>query len=193
MVNLNPEAIGKVLERLDPVLWLVTAQAGNRREGMIATFVNQASIVPDLPRIVFGPARQHFTHALIEDSGAFALHLIGEEHIDWVWGFGLQSGRDVDKLVDLAFRPGKTGSPILTDALAWLDCRVECRLDIGDRSLLLAEVVEGQLVRDQPPLCMKRLLQLAPSDKLRELKQQLDRDIVVDRLAIQAFRQSHSP
>ena len=42
--------------RTDRELWLVTASAGGGRGGLIATFVSQASIGPDLPRVVVGLA-----------------------------------------------------------------------------------------------------------------------------------------
>src|SRR5207245_9201400 len=77
---------------LDREVWLVTACAGERRGGLIATFVSQASLVPDLPRMVVGIARQHHTWGLIEASGAFALHLLGQDNLDWVGHFGLRSG-----------------------------------------------------------------------------------------------------
>src|SRR5438132_18510 len=96
---------------LDRELWLVTAQAGPRRGGLIATFVCQASIVPDLPRMLLGVAKTHHTWELIEASEAFALHLLGEDQLDLVWRFGLDSGRGHDKLAGLECRKGATGSP----------------------------------------------------------------------------------
>jgi flavin reductase (DIM6/NTAB) family NADH-FMN oxidoreductase RutF len=178
-----------VFTALGRELWLITARAGEHRGGLIATFVSQASIVPEMPRMVVGLARHHHTWELIEASGAFALHLIGEQHLDWVWRFGLQSGRQVDKLAGLAIRAAATGSPILTDALAWLDCRVEAPLDTGDRTLYLAEVVDSQRLRTDPPLTVQRMLQLAPLEKMRELKQQMDQDIAIDAEAIRRWRQ----
>src|SRR5262245_22118856 len=126
---------------LDRELWLVTAQAGGRRGGLIATHVSSASIVPEMPRMLLGLARQHFTWELVEASGAFALHLLGAHNLEWVWQFGLDSGRDHDKLAGFPVRVAVTGSPILEDAIGWLDCKVEQRLDGGDRTLYLAEVV----------------------------------------------------
>lgn len=102
-----------VLDRVDPALWLVTAQAGARRGGLIATFVASASIVPEMPRVLVGLARQHHTWELVEQSGAFALHLLGERHLDWVWRFGITSGREGDKLAGLDVTAGATGSPLL--------------------------------------------------------------------------------
>src|SRR3954468_13889347 len=96
---------------LNRELWLVPAQAGGRRGGLIATFVNQASIVPDLPRMLVGLARQHHTWELVEASGAFALHLLGEAHLELVWRFGLHSGHDLDKFEGLEVGAAVTGSP----------------------------------------------------------------------------------
>ena len=53
---------------LDREVWLVTSQAGEKRGGLIATFVNQASIVPDVPRVVIGLARHHHTWTIVEES-----------------------------------------------------------------------------------------------------------------------------
>jgi flavin reductase (DIM6/NTAB) family NADH-FMN oxidoreductase RutF len=174
---------------LDRELWLVTAQAGPRRGGLIATFVNQATIVPDMPRMLVGLARQHHTWELVEASGAFALHLIGEPHLDWVWRFGLESGRHRDKFAGLPVRTGETGSPLLEGAVGWLDCRVEDRLDTGDRTVYLAEVVQSQVGDFAAPLTQKRLLELAPPDRLAELKRQRHHDAHVDAEAIRAWRQ----
>jgi flavin reductase (DIM6/NTAB) family NADH-FMN oxidoreductase RutF len=182
------QVVADVFAGLDRELWLVTAAAGPRRGGLIATFVSQASIVPELPRVLVGVARQHHTWELIEASGALALHLLGEEHLDWVWRFGLRSGREVDKLQGLSWRPAATGAPCLTEARAWLSCRVEARLDSGDRTVYLAEVLAGALQKAGPPLTVRRLLELAPADRLRELKECMARDSAVDAAAIRAWR-----
>ena len=178
---------------LDREVWLVTAQNGSRRGGLIATFVNPATIVADLPRMLVGIAKQHHTWELIEASNAFALHLLGEQHLDWVWHFGLQTGRGRDKLD--GFRTGEmsTGSPVLEDAIGWLDCRVEGRLDAGDRTVYLAEVVQGGVTHFAPPLTSRRLMQLAPPARLAELKRQLHHDSEIDAGAIRQWRAGRNP
>jgi flavin reductase (DIM6/NTAB) family NADH-FMN oxidoreductase RutF len=189
---MDPAAVAAVFNHLDRELWLVTARSGSRRGGLIATFVSQASIVPALPRMMVGLAWGHFTRELIEEAGAFALHLLGEEHLDWVWRFGLQTGRGSDKLAGLRLSEKATGSPILTEAPGWLDCRVEDRLDTGDRTLYLAEVMAGAMASNQPVLTFQRMLQLAPADKLQQLKEALARDTHIDAEAIRAWRAARS-
>jgi flavin reductase (DIM6/NTAB) family NADH-FMN oxidoreductase RutF len=186
---MDAAAVTGLLRLLDRELWLITACANGRRSGLIATFVSQASIVPTLPRMVVGLSRRHFTYDLVETSRAFALHLLGEEHLDWVWRFALQSGRDLDKFEGLTLQSGPTGSPLLADALGWLDCRVEGRLNTGDRSLFLGEVVEAHLARPLPPLTLTRFRQLAPADHLKQLQELQDQDSAADAAGIQAWRQ----
>ena len=170
--------IDNTLRLVDREIWLVTATHENRRGGLIATFVNQASIVPELPRMLVGIAKQHHTHGLIEASHAFTLHLLDDSHLDWVWRFGLESGHATDKFTD---RPA-------LDAIARLDCRVETSMDTGDRTIYLAEVFAGRLEKRTPPLTMKRLLQLASPEHLQKLRDGMMRDAAVDAAAIRAWR-----
>ena len=186
--HMNVSQLSHIWAEVDPVVWLVTSRYGNASGGLIATFVNQASIVPDCPRMVIGLSRQHHTTSLLDKSGAFALHLVDEEHVDWIWRFGLQSGRNADKFQGLAFNVGSTGSPLLTEARSWLDCRVEARLNTGDRTIYLAEVVDAKHRTGSPILTVQRLLQLAPPDKLQLLNELHERDEKVDAQAIRAWR-----
>jgi flavin reductase (DIM6/NTAB) family NADH-FMN oxidoreductase RutF len=178
-----------LFDKLQREIWLLTAADGSRRGGLIASFVCPASIVPALPRVIVGIARQHHTWELIEAGGTFALHLLGEDQLDLVWRFALVSGRTEDKLRELATRPGITGSPIVDGTLGWLDCRVETKLDTGDRTIYLAEVVEAQASAGGTPLTTPRVLALAPPEKRRELKQQFEHDGQVDETLIRAWRE----
>jgi flavin reductase (DIM6/NTAB) family NADH-FMN oxidoreductase RutF len=182
----------EVFDALDREVWLITARAGDRRSGLIATYVSRSSLVPALPRVTIGLAKHHFTHEIIQESKAFCMHLIDERHIDWVWRFGIPSGREIDKLGGLAMRAGITGAPVLADALAWLDCRVEAQMDTGDRTVFLAEVVEARIAQNATPLTVKRLLELAPRDKLDEMKFAIERDVELDRTAVLEWRRKRA-
>jgi flavin reductase (DIM6/NTAB) family NADH-FMN oxidoreductase RutF len=185
MASANPFDLFAVI---DPPIWLVTAASGDRRAGLIATFINQASITPRYPRVVVGIARQHHTWELVEGSRCFTLHLLGPEQLELVWRFGLHTGKERDKFAGIPFVTTPLGNPRLTDALGWLDCRVETSLDTGDRSIYLAEVTEGGVEKAGPFLTLKRVLQQATPEQLQELKRQMDRDQAVDAAAIERWR-----
>jgi flavin reductase (DIM6/NTAB) family NADH-FMN oxidoreductase RutF len=186
---MDAKAVSAVFGRLDKELWLVTSQADSRRSGLIATYVCRNSMAPAMPRVLIGLAKHHFTRELVEESSAFALHLLGDEHLPWVWQFGTQSGRVVDKFEGLEFTTAATGSPILSSALGWLDCRVEARLDAGDRLVFLAAVVEGELRSTRPLLTQKRLIQLAPPEMGRVLQEQYEDDCRLDSEQILVWRE----
>src|SRR5262245_5570485 len=181
------ERPAEVFTLLDPPLWVLTAQAAERHGGMIATFVTNASIVPDMARVIVGVARQHHTWGLIEASGGFALHLLGEGNRAWVAHFGLRSGRDVNKLEGWSTRAASTGSPLLDGVAGWLDCRVEARMQTGDRTVYLGEVLAGGATGDAP-LTLKRYLQQASAEERAELGRLTTRDQAIDAAAIRAWR-----
>lgn len=184
----DPTAIAAVLELIDNRVWVLTAQAGGRRGGLVTTSPVSASIVPALPRLLVTIGKQHHTWGLIDQGGAFALHMLGEDDLDWVWRFGLRSGRDLDKLDGLPHHAGVGGAPILDDARAWLDCRVEGRLDIGDRTVFLAAVLDGAVRGPFTPLRMSRLLERAAPEQRRALKDSQVHDAALDVPLIQAWR-----
>jgi flavin reductase (DIM6/NTAB) family NADH-FMN oxidoreductase RutF len=181
-------AIERVFALTDPEVWLLTSRSPAGRGGLIATFVHNASIVKESPRLIVGIAKQHHTWQVVEASQAFVLHLLSEEQIDLAWRFGLNSGRDVDKWAGVPWDEAGAAGPRLPAALAWLDCRVEATLDTGDRTIYLAAVNEGRVERAGNPLRMKRLLELASPERLREMKAGLLRDAVVDAAAIEKWR-----
>jgi flavin reductase (DIM6/NTAB) family NADH-FMN oxidoreductase RutF len=189
--TLDKTAASALCAWLDREVWLVTARAGERRGGLIATFVSQASLVPELPRMLVGVARQHHTWGLIEASGAFALHLLGPHNFDWVTHFGLRSGRDVDKFEGRTTQTALTGSPILGNSIGWLDCLVETKLDSGDRTVYLGQVVQSQVTHYGPPLTLKQVLEHGTKETLAELKRLIHHDSQIDAQAILAWRAQH--
>jgi len=182
------DPISEVFHLYDPPLWLVTARDVDRRGGLIATYGVRASIVSELPRMAIGIAKHHHTWGLIEASGAFALHLLRADDLEAVWRFGLASGHDTDKLAGLPDRRTPDGNPLYPEALAWLDCRVEARMDTGDRTLYLVEVSGGAVLDQGSPLSVGILLRDAPADRLAELDRLYRADQVLDGAAILAWR-----
>lgn len=182
------DEINQLLRSLDREVWVVTAADGNLRGGLLATFVSPISIVPSLPRLAVALSKQHHTWGLVQSTQAFAVHLLTPNQIDLAWHFGTQSGRDLDKLASVPHTPGITGSPILSDALGWLECRVETSLDTGDRTLYLAEVVAGNLRQAFAPLTQRKLIESATPEQLQMLRQQLTADADLDAVAIQRWR-----
>ncbi len=165
MSEADYSAIDRILRLVDRPLWIVTAAAGPRRGGLAATWVAQVSLDPRKPTVMVALAPHHHTTELVLASRAFALHLISIEQIDHVWRFGLGSGRTHDKLAGVENTTAETGSPILADCLAWLDCRTFTHYDAGDRLLFWADVAQAAQCHPGVPLTEQTMLAAASAEQ----------------------------
>ena len=141
----------------------VTAAAGRRRSGQIAVSAHGASIVPARPRLTVGLWKRNLTRDLVEESGAFAVHLLRDDQDELVYHLGLQSGHALDKLAALDHDIGVTGTPLLRDCLGVFECRVLNRMDGGDHTVFLGEVVHSGLRGEGMPLWWRDLRARMPA------------------------------
>jgi flavin reductase (DIM6/NTAB) family NADH-FMN oxidoreductase RutF len=135
-----------VLSELWTPLVAITATANGRSSGQIAVSAHGASIVPDRPRALIQLYKRNFTHDLVVESQAFALHLLREDQLELAHTLGFVSGRNVAKLDSLEWQPGpETGAPVLRDCIGHVECRVINAMDGGDMTCFLADVVGGEM------------------------------------------------
>lgn len=133
--------IDAALRLVDRELWIVTSAHAQRRSGLLATWVAAASIDAERPVLLAGIAPNHFTAELVQQSQAFAAHLLRPDQIELAWNFASGSGRQRDKLAELAWTPGTAGVPLLSECLASFECRVFASFDAGDRLFFWGDVV----------------------------------------------------
>jgi flavin reductase (DIM6/NTAB) family NADH-FMN oxidoreductase RutF len=143
----------------------VTAAFDGDRSGQVAVSVHGASIVPSRPRLTVALWKDNFTHDLALRSGAFAVHILRDDQDELVYHFGLQSGREVDKLASCEHEAGITGSPLLADCLAVFECRVVNHMDGGDHTQFLADVIASSRRSEGSPLWWRDLRPRMPADK----------------------------
>ena len=185
---MDEAVIQRALGQFDRTAWIVTSSAGGELGGLVATFVNSASLVPALPRLVVGIAVHHHTWRLMRNSRTFAAHLVDEAHCDLLWRFGLSTGHSTDKFAGVAWRRATSGAPVLDDACAWLDCVVEATFEIGDRSLFVGAIVDGQVNRTAPAITASQLFERADDEQRRRLLDDRRRDEALDASAIRQWR-----
>ncbi|MFI5053476.1 MAG: flavin reductase family protein [Acidimicrobiia bacterium] len=138
---------------LKPFPVAVTTVSDGRANGLISLSFGPASVVPEAPRVTIGLTKYNLTHDMVLGSGVFAVHLLGNEpsildaSLAIIMGLGGSSGRDGDKLAAFDVDEGVTGSPILRDALAYVECRVVGSLDAEENTIFLADVVAAARLR----------------------------------------------
>ncbi len=123
-------------------LYVLTAEG---RDGTVAAstvnWVTQASFEP--PLVVVGVKADSGAHALIKDSGAFALNVLGKGQQSLAFTFFKPQQRSGQTIGGEPFRAGVTGAPILERTPAYVECRLVETLERGDHSVFLGEVVDA--------------------------------------------------
>ena len=189
MAELDYEQVETAFRLVNREIWIVTAADGRRRGGLTATWVSQASIDRQAPAVLVAIAPNHFTAELIDAGKAFAVHLLRRNQSEIALIFALGSGRKRDKLAGITITSAKTHSPILSDCLAYLDCRVFARLDAGDRVYYWADVLAGRVLWDEQPLTERDLMAAAADEQQQQIAASRDDDIQVQHSLRQMWRQ----
>lgn len=150
-----------------PLMAITSAHEG-RRSGQIAVAASGASILPERPRVLVALWKANYTHELVQASGTFVLHLLRPSQFELVRRLGFRSGRAGDKLAGMRLRTGVTGSPILLDTLAYVECRVVRAMDGDDMTSFLADVVDGARLHEGAPMTWPECRAQLPPDWLAE-------------------------
>jgi flavin reductase (DIM6/NTAB) family NADH-FMN oxidoreductase RutF len=182
--------IDSVLRLIDREVWILTAADGERRGGLLATWISAASIDRGRPALLAGIAPNHFTAELVQKSKSFAAHLLRPDQVELAWNFANGSSRERDKLAGLSWLAGQTGSPILADCLAWCECRCFARFDAGDRLFFWSDVVAAGKLGPDPPLHEQAFFRGLTDEQKQQLIAARDADATIQRPLHESWRSS---
>jgi flavin reductase (DIM6/NTAB) family NADH-FMN oxidoreductase RutF len=137
----------KTALRMIPYGLFVLTAKGKNDEVAAATvnWVTQASFAP--PLVVVGVKTDSHAHALIKESKAFALNVLGKGQTAMAFTFFKPAAREGQSISGEPFRSGTTGAPILERAPAFVECRLVDTVERGDHSVFVGEVVEAGVAK----------------------------------------------
>lgn len=140
----DQDAVTALFRKLTLGVYVIGVSDGERKDAFTAAWIMQASFNPLLLAISINP--DNASYELLHASGCFTVNVLKQGQMELARHFGTKSGRDQDKLERMRTRPGRAGSPILEDALAYFECEVEGRTRAGDHELVLGRVVDGRIL-----------------------------------------------
>ena len=129
-------------------LYVLTGESDGRVAAATVNWVTQASFDP--PLVAVGVKADSTAHEVIKQVGSFALNVLSKGQQSMAFSFFKSVERDGDTIAGESFSSGKTGSPILANAVAYLECSLLDTVDKGDHSIFVGEVVEAGVSRDIP-------------------------------------------
>jgi len=148
--EVSPETLNKVLWKIPNVLCLVGSRSGDEWNGMTQSWVTQVAMEPVLVAAAIDV--KAVTNRLIREGGAFTINLWDREDTRPFVKFSKPAIKDGMSLNGRPIREGRTGAPIFTEAVAYLECTVWHMVECGTHDLFIGEVVDAGFTGDDDPI-----------------------------------------
>ncbi len=142
----------KALHKLSYGIQIVTTVYNHQKAGYIANTAFQVTSKP--AQLAISAHKDNLTTDLIEQSGVFAVSVLEKEpDLSLIGRFGFESSSDIDKFEGLDIKTSETEAPIvLNNCVAWFDCRITHKLDLGTHILFVGEILDMAISKDTEPL-----------------------------------------
>ncbi len=130
---------------------IITGMDGDEPVGLTCQSFISLSLEPAL--VGFAPSKSSTSWPRIRRSGAFCVNVLTEDQEEVCRVFATSGA---DKFRGVGWRRAETGSPILDDTLAWIDCRVQDEHEAGDHLVVVGAVLDLAASRAGRPLLFYR-------------------------------------
>jgi flavorubredoxin/flavin reductase (DIM6/NTAB) family NADH-FMN oxidoreductase RutF len=136
--------LDKALGRLSGGLYIITATKGAVSSAMLASWVVQASFQP--LGLSVAVAKDRAIEALMQVGDRFVLNVLRSDNYQVLMKHFLKRfPPGADRFAGVKTQEAQNGSPILSDALAYLECQVESRMEASDHWIIYASVDDGRV------------------------------------------------
>ena len=136
--------LDKALGRLSGGLYIITAAKGEVNSAMLASWISQASFEP--LGLSIAVAKDRAIEALMQVDDAFVLNVLAEDNYQKLMKHFLQRfAPGADRFAGVDAQTANNGSPILTEAVAYLECTVASRMELSDHWIIYATVDNGRV------------------------------------------------
>jgi flavin reductase (DIM6/NTAB) family NADH-FMN oxidoreductase RutF len=133
----NDADFRSALRRFPTGVTVVTTISDGKPKGFTANAFSSVSAEP--PMILICVSRRSRTHPLIAQAGSFCVNILRLEQRELAKRF---AARDpCEPFASLTYRSEQTGSPIIDDALAYLDCTLAEEHTAGTHTIFVGSVV----------------------------------------------------
>ncbi len=134
----------KALGRISSGLYIITATKGDVQSAMLASWVSQASFQP--LGVTIAVAKDRAIESLMQVGDRFVLNILEDDNYQPLMKHFLKRfPPGGDRFAGIKIRTAENGSPILADALAYLECEVVSRMECSDHWLVYSQIDTGKV------------------------------------------------
>lgn len=141
--NLDSE-LNKAIGRISGGLYIITAKKGENQGAMLASWVTQASFEP--PGFTVAVAKDRAIESLMQVGDTFVLNILEENNYQALMKHFLKRfPPGANRFAGIDTQTAENNSPILTDALAYVECEVVSRMECSDHWIVYSKVNTGRV------------------------------------------------
>ena len=141
------------LRKIPHGVYIIGVAQNGQLNAFTGTWLTQVSFTP--PLVALGIRKDSHSLEMIKQGRVFSVNLLGKHQKAIAEHFVKPASVIGEKLKDVRHRPGQTGAPILEEAIAYFECEVrEIANEHGDHALVIGEVVEAGVPKDEPALTL---------------------------------------
>ena len=145
---IDPAEFRRVLGHFPTGVTVITAHDDDGPVGL--TIGSFASVSLDPALVAFFVGKESGSWARIQNAGSFCVNVLGDDQGELG---GLMASRAEDKFAGVEWKPAGTGSPMLPDVIAVIDCTLDAVHEGGDHWIVVGRVQSLDTVRsDAAPL-----------------------------------------
>ena len=143
-------AFAAALGRVPSGIFILTMNLPEGSTGMLASWVQQCSFTP--PIITVAVRSDRYVAERLTQETIFTLNILDKSQTNMLahFGKGFDLGEPAFEGVELIPDCGK--APVLSETIAYLDCKVSERFQPGDHVLIAAVVEDGALLNEGEPM-----------------------------------------
>ena len=150
-----------LVKQISHGVYVIGVGVGDQQNAFTAAWVMQVSFAPLLLALSINP--KHYSYQLMQESGVCTVNVLGQEQFVIAEHFGRSAK---DKMAGFKWRQAETGAPVLSDCLAYFDCRVSHYADAGDHKIAVCQVLAAATLNPGRPLLYSRTGDMDGSSRL---------------------------
>ncbi|HVZ03975.1 flavin reductase family protein [Hyphomicrobium sp.] len=148
--DVSPAEFRNAMRQLAGGISVITVGDGERRSGLTVTSVSSLSAEP--PIVIFCISRGSSSWPILTTSRTFAVNVLAPEHIDIAERFsGKRGEKGAERYADATWSKLVTGAPVLSDAIAVLDCVVDEFIERHGSAIVVGRV-QSAIIRPEPDI-----------------------------------------
>jgi len=149
--KINPEQLKQAMRAWVTGVVIVTGNHAGQTHGMTANSFNAIALDP--PTIIIALQNHSRTREIVQNGGAFGVSILESKQVAIAQRFAGQIETEKPRFEGIDTFTLTTGVPLISNARAFLDCKVVRTIEVGNTTVILGEVLDAKINgNNQDPL-----------------------------------------